>query len=286
MHLVRRTLLTPLFCVLVLLSTFAVASAHTSGTSSPVIPCKQPPPGIDWSQQSDAVLMSYGLPTHAMIGNDPKKWANFAHLGKHTCDSKPNKNNKHSHPSANTTSQPAWSGWWATNYTRGYFTEADSNFYVPTVKSCGGNTQTNASDWVGVGGVDTSPEVLVHAGVAVESDYNDITGQCDTTVTPWYEVAPNESQQDWRISGVNQNTYMYALISSNEGGDGYDYFFVGVVNGNYASTYDYSSSDLSDSEFGECILERNANQYGITKDLMDFSPDTFENCELTGGSNP
>ena len=229
--------------------------------------CVQPPQTIDLMTLSDAQLSLYGLPLHAILDTNPTLWeSKLAHARHRTCGTSPEPDQVSEGASSNWAGNVADSG-------RGTFKVAEVDFRVPSIPTIASSQRV--SIWAGVGGDSnhTSPVKLVQAGVGVQRAA--FGGQYNTS---WWEVAPYNTAQNLPLSRLNAGDEVFASVSSNYKGDGYDYFF---IDNETVSSYNdhYLYSQFSDSATGECIVERPTVGNTLTH-LANFGTEQLNECGM------
>lgn len=273
----------------------SVASAHTSALLTGHIyqadqACPQPPQNGDLMALSDAQLQYYGLPTHAVLNENPQEWSSvLAHARHRECGSTPDPQKKiHLPPIRHHSNNTGYtSDAWAGNVAygnRGTYREAVVDFNIPTVIWTG--APSDAVIWAGVGGDEfqTSPVKLVQAGI--ESYPYNGGGQFNAA---WWEVWPDLSQQYFHFTSLSKGDHIHVYISSNINNDGYDYFLVQDITQNSYNDYtDTASQHFSDSATGECIVERPALSNGNRYPLAEFNPpgktEQLSSCDIANSS--
>ncbi len=247
--------------------------------------CVQPPSSMNIVTLSDAQLSLYGFPLHATLDKNPAYWAGkLAHVTRRTCGSSP-ESRKITHHRAPGISPSNVSELYSLNWSgnvaygsRGTYRDAMVDFYIPSIS---GSTGSHVSFWAGVGGDSTwggSSTVLVQAGVDITKTSS---GQSNES---WWEVWPDNLEQNLPLSRLNTGDEVYAYISSNDSNDGYDYFLLeNETVGSYNSYTSYNSSYFSDSATGECIGERPTIN-GSYSSLANFGTEQLYGCYIETSS--
>ncbi|HLI71085.1 MAG TPA: G1 family glutamic endopeptidase [Ktedonobacteraceae bacterium] len=254
--------------------------------------CLQPPENVNLMTLSDAQLAEYGLPPRVILDNQPAVWAaKLQHARHRTCGSTPDPRHIVSAPAMihtprvpDTPNAELTYTNWAGNIAygnRGTYRLATLDMHVPRIPGIG--TNQYVSIWSGVGGDSdfTTPNVLVQAGVQVQRAGSPFGGQYNTS---WWEVYPYNAEQDLPLSRLDAGDEIFISVSSNFGGDGYDYFYIQNVTANsYNTHYDYNHSHFSDSAVGECIVERPTIGKSLPS-LANFGTQHLSQCDIGSDS--
>jgi hypothetical protein len=265
------------FCLLILFSLTLTQSQPVSAQSRPAndgltqqgeLACLQPPQHTNLSMLTDQQLVSYGLPTHAIMAKNPQQWAkNLAHLKHRTCSSSTN---------LGTTCQSnTWSGYEAGD-NPGTFRTAEVSFVVPTIQTSDKNSAV--SIWAGIGGDTTfsGNSVLVQAGVVSSVD-----SAGHQTNESFWEVEPDQgAAQNLPLQRLAAGDQVYVEADSNAAFSGDNYFYIeNDTVGDYNSYTDTATS-FSHSSTAECIVER-PTVSGTPTDLANFNTVSLTGCNFT-----
>ncbi len=229
--------------------------------------CLQPPQNVDLMTLSDAQLISYGLPTHAIIDEDPQSWSHtLAHAKHHTCGgqalNQPIYDPLTGSLCTSVGSVCPWAGY-ILKGPRGTYREAYTEFYVPAISLA--PTNAVAGYWVGIGGEGNiaggSSQVLVQAGIQT----NPKNGKQFTET--WYEVVGAGTQTGCTIAPKNLplangiaigDDIQIHVVSNSVGYSNQDGFFIfNTTRNDYNSAvYVETTNCLSDSATAEFIVEQ------------------------------
>ncbi|HEY5002236.1 MAG TPA: G1 family glutamic endopeptidase [Ktedonobacteraceae bacterium] len=278
------------FCLLALFSLTLTQSPTVSAQTGPSLAslaqqgeqaCLQPPRQIHVSLLTDQQLVSYGLPSHAIIAKNPQQWAkNFAHLKHRTCSSSAkttaHRTLKFSNCALGTScTSNTWSGNEAGDVP-GTFRTAEVSFVVPTIQTSDKNSAVSL--WAGIGGDTTfsGNSVLVQAGVISSVD-----SAGHQTNESFWEVEPYQGvAQDLPLQSLTAGDQVYVEADSNAAFSGYNYVYIeNDTVGDYNSHVD-TATPFSHSSTAECIVER-PTVSGTPTDLANFQTISFTGCDFT-----
>jgi hypothetical protein len=254
--------------------------------------CLQPPANVNLLTLSDAQLVLYGLPPHAVINQNPAAWeAQLAHARHRICASSPATsgqqagNGPASTQMANVTESKRYSPRWGGNGAygaRGTYHSVSAEFYVPSVQPSNLTQNSTVSFWVGLGGdqaqAGKSSWELIQAGITIQIGPGENNPTTQSTLAFWENegTSGNTNPQTVNLS-IKTNDQIYSEVDSNFGGSGDNYYYVGDnTNGKYLS-HDFSTY-FSDSATGECIGEVNSSN------LADFGKEEFYGCTVLTNS--
>ncbi len=253
--------------------------------------CLQPPSGVNLLNLSDAQLIQYGLPTHAVIDRNPTQWKHELTYSRHrSCGSKPTGSGiTHLlHPLkknvTNTLYATNWSGYVA-NSGRGTYTASMVTFNVPTLSASASGA--HVSIWAGMGGDGADPYGLVQAGI--DSSLNSDGSQSNVS---WWEFVsntpgePSYPEESLPLSrGLYNGNQIWVYVNSNPNQNGSDEFYIqNNSTGDYNSYYLYGGSYFSDSASGECVVERPSINGGFSP-LANFGTEALSQCQLYVNGN-
>jgi hypothetical protein len=246
--------------------------------------CLQPPTNVNLLTLSDAQLALYGFPAHAVINQDRPRWENTLAYARHrVCGSSPATsaqrivNGPTGTQMANVTVSKQYGFHWggdSSYWSSGAFRSAVANFYVPALQPSSPTQNSYVSFWVGLGGdaarAGSSAYELIQAGISMQ-----VTPNGTQTATAFWEnegAKGSTGQQPLGFS-VAAHDYIFADVTSNLGGDGYNSYTVDdETSGRYNTVF--FSNYFTDGETGECIAEVN---FGL---LADFGTEEFYGCTI------
>jgi hypothetical protein len=296
-------------CLTIMGTAFAGTLPTTNSSGQPIDPrafstCAQLPPQVDLRGLTDTQLITYGLPTHAVLDADLAQWERvLASHPQRVCARPTPLGFRVSRPPqpAATNSPPCnppqagdycatanWDGE-ETLGARGTYRVSNTYVYVPHVT---GSVNDTAAFWTGVGGEPkvAGAVVLVQDGIATTVTSN---GQYNES---WVDVEPNNNgAYNLPLCRLRTGDEVYLYEESNSANDGYDYFYILNVTANcnhscYVHTNNQQIQDTcgfsggpsfnSDSATGEAIAEK---QDGVN--LADWNSNntvTIGPCRVNG----
>lgn len=280
----------PALLVLPLVAVFPLTtSAHQQKAvpaSTKVTECPQASANLDVTKLSEAQLQAYGLPVRPLNANAQTiaAWlqkANRIKTHHHVCQPSllPASLEHHSRnfhflsstqsvkPNTVEINTPTWAGNYAIQPISAYVI-ADANWNLPCLSTSVRNAA--ASEWVGLGGGGNDRGYLVQTGT---DEIVDSSG--NVKYTAWYEDfgSPDYHSPTWTISAFC-NDPVTAEVTSNLGGDGYDYYLLDVDNINVSQIEHWP---VADGSTGECIVEDPNDGY---PNFTDFIALTFTGCDM------